>query len=359
MTAQPPPLHDLRGRPRRLPVVVHDSPAFDLLLALWSAFGGDDKSSSHTLGRRWFDRFRMSLPDETRKAVAALGEGAGTVFLALFGLFESAPVDHDLDVLADWLEQVDGAELRRRVLREKCWEADSSDVEAAAAGDTAAADRLIENLDPAKRDVVKDFLAYPVESVAMDLAQVLRDARKTAFLPFESQWAPALAAQASETRALAESIASPSELIERITNGIDYEIPFGIARLVLIPSVTIRPWTIVSDHDNTLLVAYPVSDQHLSSDPEAPPSGLINTYRALGDEKRMRILRRLHQSPAGLAELTEFLGLAKSTVFHHIGVLRAAGLIRVQLGKDQSPAYSLRSEAIPDARNLFDLYLGA
>jgi DNA-binding transcriptional ArsR family regulator len=63
------------------------------------------------------------------------------------------------------------------------------------------------------------------------------------------------------------------------------------------------------------------------------------------------MLRRLAEEPAGLAELTAEIGLAKSTVFHHIGVLRAAGLVRVQVGggSEKNPLYSLRAGALDTA----------
>ena len=102
-----------------------------------------------------------------------------------------------------------------------------------------------------------------------------------------------------------------------------------------------------------------MAEENLVHDPDAPPSALVAVYRALGDERRLRLLRRLSEGPASLADLTDHLGLAKSTVFHHIGVLRSAGLIRVAISSDhkQQSTYSLRLEAFPDQRTLMDQYL--
>ena len=51
--------------------------------------------------------------------------------------------------------------------------------------------------------------------------------------------------------------------------------------------------------------------------------------RALGDDLRTRIVVLLRERAASTTELAEKLGLAKSTVGHHVKVLEKAGLIRV------------------------------
>ncbi len=176
------------------------------------------------------------------------------------------------------------------------------------------------------------------------------------FAPFEMAWLRALTASGRSTRTLAGTL-DPEALIERVSNGIAYDIPFGTSKLVLVPSVGIRPWTLVSGAGNALVVFYPVADEHLDADPDAPPRWLVSLHKALGDERRLRMLRRIAESEVGLAELTDLLGLAKSTVFHHIGVLRSAGLVRVRLADETTPTYTLRSDVLEDARGMLDDYL--
>lgn len=151
----------------------------------------------------------------------------------------------------------------------------------------------------------------------------------------------------------------PNELVERVTNGIAYEIPLGARQLVLVPTVTLRPWTLVSDFGDSVVVAYAVADEHLEQDPDAAPGWLVRFHKALGDDKRLRILREVADGGSTLGELTELLGLAKSTVFHHIGILRAAGLVRVVLGThdDGINSYQLRHEAFADADLQLQKYL--
>ena len=51
---------------------------------------------------------------------------------------------------------------------------------------------------------------------------------------------------------------------------LDYEIPLGVTRLILVPSVVIRPFSMVNDAGSGVVLAYPVDDEHLVDDPDAP-----------------------------------------------------------------------------------------
>ncbi len=102
-------------------------------------------------------------------------------------------------------------------------------------------------------------------------------------------------------------------------------------------------------------MCYPVSDRTLASDPDAPPGWLVKLHKALGDEKRLKILRRLAGGDATLVELSTELDTAKSTLHHHMMLLRAAGLIRVHVGDDKR--YSLRDETLPEAATYLNHYI--
>ncbi|MDQ3881423.1 MAG: helix-turn-helix domain-containing protein [Chloroflexota bacterium] len=52
-------------------------------------------------------------------------------------------------------------------------------------------------------------------------------------------------------------------------------------------------------------------------------------FKAIGDGTRMRILGRLAQGTASISELAAMLGMPRTTVGHHVGVLEQAGLVRV------------------------------
>ena len=55
---------------------------------------------------------------------------------------------------------------------------------------------------------------------------------------------------------------------------------------------------------------------------------LSRSFRALGDANRLRLLRLLARTPLNVSELVSLVGIAQPSVSHHLGKLRALGLIR-------------------------------
>jgi|GEM_PF-869066 len=66
---------------------------------------------------------------------------------------------------------------------------------------------------------------------------------------------------------------------------------------------------------------------------------LAQVARALAHPVRIRILRRLGREGSYCGDLVELLGLAQSTVSHHLRILREAGLIE---GEERGPATCYR-----------------
>jgi DNA-binding transcriptional ArsR family regulator len=65
----------------------------------------------------------------------------------------------------------------------------------------------------------------------------------------------------------------------------------------------------------------------------APPEELRELrafHRALADVSRLRIVRRLAESPATVTELIEHVGLSQPLVSWHVRVLRQTGLIETR-----------------------------
>jgi len=88
-------------------------------------------------------------------------------------------------------------------------------------------------------------------------------------------------------------------------------------------------------------------DESLGIDRTAPPASLVRFHKALSDERRLRILRLLADRDLNLQELSDAIGLAKSTTHHHTVVLRAAGLIRTSTSLENR--YSLRRDTVAEA----------
>ena len=151
------------------------------------------------------------------------------------------------------------------------------------------------------------------------------------------------------------------QLIETVTNGVAYHAEAGVSEIVLVPSALIRPWNLVFLFGSSRYFVHPISDDSVDADADTPPSWMLDLFKALGDERRLRILRRLREvDGATLGELVEYLDLAKSTTHHHLRTLRAAGLVRTRLvtGKSKEDTrYELRADLLPDVMGLVGEYL--
>ena len=145
------------------------------------------------------------------------------------------------------------------------------------------------------------------------------------FRPEEDRLRLELQEDEAAKRRLATSL-SGRELITASARGYVYEPEPEFSRVVLVPHVAARPWTLLCQHRDARIICYGITESEL--DPErARADQLERLGRALGDSKRVAILLRLRQSQATFAELAEEVGLARSTTHHHLAQLRAAGLI--------------------------------
>ncbi|MFT3835957.1 MAG: metalloregulator ArsR/SmtB family transcription factor [Myxococcaceae bacterium] len=75
---------------------------------------------------------------------------------------------------------------------------------------------------------------------------------------------------------------------------------------------------------------------------------LSESFRALGDPTRLRILRLLGDAPLNVSELVSLVGVAQSSVSHHLGKLKGLELIR----EERQAGYTYYSLALKndDAR---------
>jgi DNA-binding transcriptional ArsR family regulator len=68
-----------------------------------------------------------------------------------------------------------------------------------------------------------------------------------------------------------------------------------------------------------------------SSVPHPLPEPLIEVvaqrFRVLGEPMRIRLLDRLYEGPASVAELQEALGASQQNVSKHLGILHNAGMV--------------------------------
>lgn len=362
MTERSQQVRDLTTAPRRLPIEVEGSVAFEVVLTMWSVFNPKESNTAFDLGKKWQGEVKAHTAPDLAEEIVTLGGPYCFLWLAISSLLISAPHPHDPDNVFEWLANIDESRLRRWLVGYASHDGDQALIEEAATGDLEAVEELVGEKAEEKPEFV-DHIRWIVE--AQELPRRFADAlirfRQEVFAEYEEEFGAAIARAAAARKAMATR-ADAKSVIEEVTSGIEFDIPLGISRVVLIPSVVCRPLSLIDAHRGTLLVYYGAADEFVNNDPEAPPSWLLRTYKALSDERRLRILRRLSEGDTSLDELTELLDLSKSTVHHHISILRAAGLVRVHLPSDGEDGdkrkhYTLREQSLADATGLLDSYL--
>lgn len=354
---------------RRIPIEIEGSVSHEVILTIWSVFSPKDTGSGQDLGAEWAENVAAATPDDLREELLTLGGPWFYVWLSISSFLLSAPHPHDPDRMFDWLESVDEMRLRRWMLSHTSHKNDQALIEQSATGDLDALIRLMEHDheqdDAKKQKAVEEMVEFAKDVMYTDglpkrYATALKRFRSEVFDAYEEVFGGAIERAAAARRA-APSRGSTAEVIEEVTSGISFDIPAGITRVVLVPSVVTRPLSLIDGSRGTLVVYFGIADEFLNGDPEAPPSWLVNMFKALSDDKRLRILRRLGEGETTLDELTEMLSLSKSTVHHHIGQLRAAGLIRVHMPNDEHKtkhkSYSLREQSLSGAGAFLDSYL--
>ena len=78
---------------------------------------------------------------------------------------------------------------------------------------------------------------------------------------------------------------------------------------------------------------------------DAPIEALLETYKALADETRLRILALVAERPHNGRQLADALGITQPAVSHHVERLRRVGLLR-ELREGKERVYGLNRERL-------------
>ncbi|MGA9595704.1 MAG: metalloregulator ArsR/SmtB family transcription factor [Acidimicrobiia bacterium] len=352
MPTDSPKVRDFTSRERKPSVAVRTSPVYELLLSLF-VLGGRASADQYECGLGFFEQLPATADEELRTQLASFA-GCQQLWLSFIGLFGDRKAPTNIDAFVDHLNAMDPLALWRLFIDSECDDAETAspaDLQAAAAGDEEALARLLasDEITPARKKLIGD----PPEVTLLRIIAVLRGVNEILGSSID-EIMPALRRDAAEKRAMATSLDAPS-LVESATNGVTFDASRAFRGVVLIPSNIIRPWTVLSENDGFGIFAYSVADEHLNADPDTPPTYLVDLFKALGDERRLRMLAMLSEGDHNLTEIADRVGLAKSTTHHHLRTLRSAGLVRVIVGEDKR--YSLRRDRLPDTGNLLKAYL--
>jgi len=349
-------------RDTRVNLTVSYQSAIDLLLSLWilgERMAGEGLSDLD-LGDEWFDNLAAGMSDKTRDDLASLG--SGDVWIGLVALLPEAGLGGSVSDFIDFVKEYDPVDLRFRM--SQCWDIFDDQyqdlIADAAEGKEGAAEEFLalEQFDKPQMSrwakTLETLLGLTPQETKDQIVGILSSFQDEVFAPYEKEFRHYLESDFESKRAMTRRL-SPERVIEIATSGITLSGEHTSSPIVLMPSMVARPWVVVSSGPDFNVYAYSVSDENLDMDPDAPPPWLVKAYKALGDDRRLRILRKLAESDASLAELAKDSDIAKSTLHHHLMLLRAAGLIGVHIG--DTKRYSLRRDTMSEAAASLEYYL--
>lgn len=348
-------------RPGQSPVVtIEVSPAYELLLSIVAATQATD--DTYEIGSDWITEVRERAGEDLLRRIDAVANHDPDTFIHLLGLAYETPAPRDLPAFFGHLRATDAAEIKLHLVqyysRETRRATPREVIRNAVAGDAAAQRQFLQTSHPEYEpwtNFLRGVLDADGDALKSELVAVLEE---WADRIWKQEWLtilPILERDADAKREMLRNL-SLDDFVKTATNGVEWVARPGVDRIVMAPSFVNRPLVSFTDVGEVQVIVYPVADESVSADFDTPPLRLVRLSKALGDEKRLRILRALSDGERNLVELAEMFGVAKTTMHHHMIVLRSAGLVSVGVG---SKRYRLRHETVPDVGALLSGYLGA
>ncbi len=344
--------------PAAVEVEIDVAEAAEVLMSI-CVLGDRDDYETFDLGEAWLKTRLGRVPPDLMAAVDELMLGDLKLAAHMLGIVYETPKPRTFAAFFERLQATDAFELKKHLFG--CYGSNESHlsapdvIERAVVGDADAKAELLASLVEysGKYESARRLLDVDGADLKSQILEILPRWYEEVFLPHSQEWREATERDADATRELAAS-RSPDELTELVTRGYQYVPPRGIRTLAFFPSWWMRPWVLVWEHKGTKIFCYPIAPE-----PEegASPGEVARIYKALGDEGRLRLLRRLSDGPVTLGEAAGELGVAKSTAHHHLAILRQAGFVMVREGDEK--VYSLRRDLLPQAGELLTAYLGS
>ncbi len=283
---------------------------------------------------------RDALGTTLAGALHDVGDGEGETWLNLFGLALDAGAPFTAERLLETLEHTDGLELRRHLLGRYAWSwctlAGIDDIEAAAAGDRTAADRLLAHpryYGGHAAAALSTLLPLDAEETRRRIVRAIETGAQV--LPHDDN---ELAAAEAEADSVLAEARDPLAAIEELTRGYRYVPEIEAERVVLVPHLEPTLPLVLAQHRSARIVAY------LATPDRSAEEGLVTLGRALSDPKRVEILALVGRGIGRAGDLVDATGLTRSTVHHHLAQLRAAGLVALE-GNARAYTYVPRLDA--------------
>jgi len=340
-----------------LTVEIDGAEAAELLLSIATLLV-DEEHDSYELGAARIEELRAAAPPELLREAEQLLPFKSAA--QLLGLVYTTPKPRTAAAFLDHMAATDSVEIRLHLLGYYTRGHHVSEPETlrrAAEGDDEAIGELLngyaEYLDAEKCSDAEAVLRADAVEAKRALLDLLAGWTEHILPEVEpADYASLLERDVEAKRELVRSV-PPEQVVERLAQGIQWVPGSDIDRVVLFPAYSARPWVYMSEYKRVKIFCPPITADRERT--PGDPAELVRIYKALGDESRLKLLKRLQEGPISLAEATQEVGLAKSTTHHHLALLRQAGFVLIREGDD---TYRLRPDMRPEPGALLQQYLG-
>ncbi len=344
---------------RKAPVIeIEYGLAYEFLMTM--ILVNEETSHDLEVGNEWFDNVRTKAGADLLAAMQMFYVDCNHGWKHLLGLVYESEAPKDVAALLATIEAIDPVELRLHLLgyyRKDFRKKIPLDIMLQAAeGNVEAQEQFIKMSFPDEGDwqgMLRRLFTISPEETKSFILDILQRWYESVFQHYEPLLQPILERDAAAKQALKQNL-TPERLIETATNGLAYVPEPGLRRVLLIPSYVNRPWNEISSYQDMMIFWYPVADENVTEDSNSPPVRLVRLYKALADERRLRILKMLMARSYSLQELADEFGVAKTTMHYHLATLRTAGLVLITSNDKE---YSLRRNMLSDVSSLLETYL--
>jgi DNA-binding transcriptional ArsR family regulator len=342
-------------------------PAFDLKLDIWpaadllmSVLAVVDKPAQRTLEARHDWRDRAVRLGET--FLSSLDQYGRETWINLIGLLADEPAARTGPGFVEVARGLDPIELLRhlsgyyrRVYRR---ETPAAVMDAALHGDPAARREFRRTSFPSigyLRDTLRHLLSAEPDEIQAEFVELVERGQAEVHGPCEADVTALAERSLAAFRAATDGLA-PEQVVERAAPGLTFVPEAGQTSVVLVPSVAIRPLWAVTDHRAANIFVFSAPPD--ADEPVRPPVRLVALGKAIGDETRLRILRELATRPATPPDLADRMGIPRTSLLHHLRILRDADLITVRVNDADYHQYHVRDEHFGEIERLLGEYLG-
>jgi DNA-binding transcriptional ArsR family regulator len=299
----------------------------------------------------------MSVEGDTDQALIAalgrIGDRSGETWLHLLGLCLDLAPPAPLDQLIEHIATMDAMDFRRVLLGSTAWSwrsiVGAETIEAAASGDEDAASRLLSD----DRYYGRSALASLATILPLDAEETKQRFLSTLEAYRDAHDVENLAGPLAGTARDLDSLATQEGWVEALEQVTDYRyMPEPEARRVVVMPHLARPGLVLAQHNDTRLIVYGATP------PPTAMDHIVEIGKALSDRSRVEILHALAKRPLHLGELVEQVELTRSTVHHHLRLLRSVGLVSMS-GNARAYQYQISERGRSQALHAIDGLLKA